>query len=238
MDDIKQELRDEVRDYFKQHITTQNLQVIHDAWTNLCEPNPYNTLTHASLNELNLPPDTQTAFIERLAVKYSTQFNQEPRFKAYIEERFKLDSTFPTHASRFGGETNLDGLLALPATTDISKHSILKAKTKLSLHGELGRAIISEIQCLQLGCNNQSLTAWSGSKEKLAAILAAVNALPGVSTESLTEHLTNEQSALSQALFMPLATPANGNQNPDETQMRAIQYSLAECQAQATRTLR
>ena len=30
-DDIKQELRDEVRDYFKQHITSQNLQAIHTA---------------------------------------------------------------------------------------------------------------------------------------------------------------------------------------------------------------
>ena len=126
------------------------------------------------------------------------------------------------HANRFGGETDLDGLLKLPTPTDISSQSILKAKTRLNPHGELGPAIITEIQCLQRGCSSQSSTVWVGSKEKLAAILAAVNTLTEVSSESLTQHLLNEQSSLSQALFMSLATPANGNQNPDETQMQAI----------------
>jgi len=237
MDDIKQELRDVVRDYFKQHITNQNIQVIHDAWANLCEANPYNAVTHACLNELNLPAAAQRAFIEHLIEKYPTQFNQDPEFKAYIEQRFKLDDMCPTHASRFGGETNLDGLLTLPAATDISSQSILKAKTRLNSHGELGQSIIAEIQCLQRGCNSQSQIAWSGSKEKLAAILAAVNALSDVTAESLTQHLTNEQSALSQALFRRLATRAN-DQNPDETQMQAIQVSLAECQAQETKMFR
>lgn len=194
--------------------------------------------TRTSLNELNLPPETQAAFIERLAVKYPAQFNQEPEFKAYIEQRFKLDSMCPTHASRFGGETNLDGLLALPAATDVSKQSIIKAKMKLGPHGELGHALIAEIRCLQTGCNSAGSSVWAGSHEKLAAILAAVNTLPEVSIESSTEHLLNEQSALSQALFKALATQANGNQNPDEKQMRSIQNSLAECQTQATRMLR
>lgn len=122
------------------------------------------------------------------------------------------------------------------APTDVSSQSILKAKTRLNPLGELGHAVIAEIQCLQRGCNSQNLTVWAGSKEKLAAILTAVNTLPEVSTESLTQHLTNKQSTLSQILFRPLAKMANSNQNPDEKQMQAIQGAVAQNQAtQATR---
>lgn len=139
-------------------------------------------------------------------------------------------------ASRFGGETNLDALLTLPAVKDVSSQSVLKAKSRLNPLGELGYAIIAEIQCLQRGANSQSLTIWTGSKEKLAAILSTVNTLPELTTESLTQHLVNKQSPLSQALFRPLATTANNNQNPDEKQIQTIQSILT--QAKATRSLR
>ena len=109
MDDIKQELRDYVREHFKQCILNQphEAMVWSKAWTRICETG----CEHEALSGMNISEADQNKWIEALGVKYSYQFDKEMIFKAYIQERFRITQYITTHAAQFGGETDLTSLL-------------------------------------------------------------------------------------------------------------------------------
>ena len=114
MDDIKQELNGFVRDQFKQNITDKNRDAIRGAWEQLCETGVFD----ACLNELDISPEAQAAFIHYLAEKYPAQFNEEPSFKKFIGTSFCHDKIYPAHAVRFAAETGLDALLRAKESLD------------------------------------------------------------------------------------------------------------------------
>ena len=109
MDDIKQELREVVREQFKQCITKHPSEAVKwkKGWDKVCETG----LGDEALSGLNIPESDQVAFIEVLRIKYPSQFDGDPGFKLYIQDRFKLNELVSTHAARFGGEIDLTALL-------------------------------------------------------------------------------------------------------------------------------
>ena len=220
LDDIKQELRDFVRDYFKQHITDSNRDAIRTAWVNLCESGSYDATQHDSLNILNIPSETQITFIQHLGEKYPAQFNDELTFKRYVESQFLMDERFQTHAARFGGQTDLNGLLTSPALimrSIITSSDLHKAKSRLSRCGEPGEAVIAEINCLKSGSISLGSATWTGSAEKLSAIVTAVKALPEeMSAEDLVAILMNEHSDLCKSLTQSISTVLDA-EPPDAT---------------------
>ena len=235
LDDIKQELRDFVRDYFKQHITDSNRDAIRTAWVNLCESGSYDATQHDSLNTLNIPSETQITFIQHLGEKYPAQFNDELTFKRYVESQFLMDERFQTHAARFGGQTDLNGLLTSPALimrSIITSSDLHKAKSRLSRCGEPGEAVIAEINCLKSGSISLGSATWTGSAEKLSAIVTAVKALPEeMSAEDLVAILMNEHSDLCKSLTQSISTVLDA-EPPDATFLKKIQESLDQYQLQ------
>ena len=235
LDDIKQELRDFVRDYFKQHITDSNRDAIRTAWVNLCESGSYDATQHDSLNILNIPSETQITFIQHLGEKYPAQFNDELTFKRYVESQFLMDERFQTHAARFGGQTDLNGLLTSPALimrSIITSSDLHKAKSRLSRCGEPGEAVIAEINCLKSGSISLGSATWTGSAEKLSAIVTAVKALPEeMSAEDLVAILMNEHSDLCKSLTQSISTVLDA-EPPDATFLKKIQESLDQYQLQ------
>jgi len=240
IDDIKQELREFVREHFKQQITDTNRDAIHQAWTRLCDGDALSETQKASLADLNLPEEKQISFLHALSVKYPAQFNEDPAFKRYIEASFQLTKVFEWHAVRFSNETVLDSLLK-PRASAMSEATtsaeILKAKTRLNRCEALGEAVIAEINCLTSGNHSQGASNWAGSQEKLMAIIAAVNTLPETSTTSLCMTLMDEQSELSKSLFKPLSSAASapGEVVADTTVLNGIRHILDEFQGQIAR---
>ena len=58
---------------------------------------------------MDISKEEQDAFIQALRKKYPSQFDEDPSFKTYIQDRFKL-TEHETHAANFGGETDLTSL--------------------------------------------------------------------------------------------------------------------------------
>lgn len=236
LDDIKQEIRDFVREYFKQGIHDGNRDRIRYAWENLCETGVYNERTHACLNELNVPLELQTSLVQRLSEKYPTQFNDEPYFKKHIEASFQTNKIFPVHLMRFASEASLEALLQENSLAQAvqkpqkmsSNQDIHRAKARLTHFGSLGDAVIAEIICLQRGVMSTWSTIWAKSHEKLADILTAVHALAeDLSTMQLSIILADPQSNLSKALAMPLSnTISNSNSEADATILENINTAL------------
>ncbi|MDP3704642.1 MAG: hypothetical protein Q8R24_01875 [Legionellaceae bacterium] len=210
MDAIRQELRDFVRDYFKQVITDKNRDGMREAWNTLCMGTALNEAQQESLAKLNIPQEKQTDFIKYLAQKYPGQFDDDEarEFRCYVEDGFKPTKIFEWHAVRFAAETSLEKLLM----ERLSPASILKAKSKLNQCGDAGNAIINEINCLQRGSKSSWSDLWAGSWEKLADIIAALNAVPSEQCDAsfIRIILEDQNSALFQALFKPLS----GNTEP------------------------
>jgi len=207
MDAIKQELREFVREHFKQVITDKNCDEMREAWNTLCMGNALNEAQQESLAKLNIPQEKQTDFIKYLAQKYPGQFddNDAREFRYYVEDSFKPNKVFEWHAVRFAGETGLEKLLV----ERLSPASIRKAKSKLSQCGDAGNAIINEINCLQRGSKSSWSALWAGAEEKLAGIIAALNSLPNEKYDENFIHILEDQdSALFQSLFKPLSTTA------------------------------
>jgi hypothetical protein len=109
MDDVKQELREFVREYFQQCIQTNPEDAIEwkKAWDTVCETG----LGGEGLTAMDIPQEEQEVFIQALRNKYPSQFDEDPSFKTYIQDRFKLTEHISTHAARFGGEADLTSLL-------------------------------------------------------------------------------------------------------------------------------
>ena len=115
MDIIKQELREFVRAHFIQCIKNQPEEAIqwNESWKKSFE-----TGSNAEgLEAMNIPKEAQELFLKHLGGKYPNQFNKTLEFKQYIERRFKLNQTYPTHAAIFDGETKLTALLEVCVKT-------------------------------------------------------------------------------------------------------------------------
>ena len=106
LDDIKQELRDYVREQFKACILNHPKEAItwKQAWDELCETGQGGD----ALSGMNISEVEQNTFIESLRTKYPSQFDEDPSFKDYLQHRFTLDNQITTHAARFGGEAETD----------------------------------------------------------------------------------------------------------------------------------
>ena len=131
MDDIKQELREVVREHFKQCIQTNPEAAIEwkEAWDEVCDAG----LGGEVLSAMDIPEAAQTTFIEELGKKYPVQFDGDPRFKTYIQDRFKLNKQITTHAARFGGETDLTALLEpCVARKKLSREELAEKRLKSS----------------------------------------------------------------------------------------------------------
>lgn len=109
MDDIKQELREYVREHFKQSVIEHPAEAVEwkKAWDTVCETG----MGGEELSEMNISEEAQMALIEALREKYPAQFDEDPSFETYIQDRFQLNKQVATHAARFGGEVDLTGLL-------------------------------------------------------------------------------------------------------------------------------
>ena len=168
--------------------------------------------------------------------KYPAQFNEELTFKRYVESQFLMDERFQTHAARFGGQTDLNGLVTSPALimrSIITSSDLHKAKSLLSRCGELGEAVIAEINCLKRGSISLGSAAWTGSAEKLSAIVTAVKALPEISAEDLVAILMNEHSDLRKSLTKSLSILIDA-EPPDARFLKKIQESLDQHQLQSS----
>jgi hypothetical protein len=117
LDDVKQELREFVREHFQQCIQTNPGEAIEwkKTWGRVCEADG-DPEVDGALSALNIPESKQAAFIKRLGDKYPAQFNEDLSFKTYIQDRFKLTEHISTHAAGFGGEADLMGLLETNAS--------------------------------------------------------------------------------------------------------------------------
>ncbi len=75
--------------------------------------------------------------------------------------------------------------------------------------------------------------AWTGSAEKLSAIVTAVKALPEISAEDLVAILMNEHSDLRKSLTKSLSILIDA-EPPDATFLKKIQESLDQHQLQSS----
>jgi len=130
LDDIKQELRDYVREQFKACILNHPKEAItwKQAWDELCETGQGGD----ALSGMNISEVEQDAFIESLRTQYPSQFDEDPSFTAHLQNRFALDDQITTHAARFGGEASLMGLLELNIQEQpLSKEAVRAARLRM-----------------------------------------------------------------------------------------------------------
>ena len=105
LDDVKQELRDFMREHFKQCIETHPDRALQwkEAWNKAIETGEIREV----LSEIDVSEEAEKSFIQKIYQKYPCQFDKE--FKDYIMKRFH-DKHIPMHAMAFGGEANLTSL--------------------------------------------------------------------------------------------------------------------------------
>lgn len=166
------------------------------------------------LNELNIPEKNQQAFITYMNQKYPNDFRNAPAFNKYIQSKFRLDKTCPTHAMRFFEDAGLEALLQTtnahaveentsPQTTPPVAPTEITPFYKLSLSlkqcPKFGEAFINELTALKPNASHTAAI-WANASEKLNAIIHAITAFPEVSDEHLYHALSDSESALSQAL--------------------------------------
>ena len=115
MDILDQELIEFVREQFRQHIqqlSTADRATLVAAWEELIDMGMVSPGTHTnSINAINITDHAKTIFFQGLSRKYET-FNDNPGFRLALENRFVMNTTFTSHAARFGGDPiNLSALL-------------------------------------------------------------------------------------------------------------------------------
>ena len=120
MDDIKQELRDFVREHFNTAINDENRKDFLNAWNAYLASGELKDAE--SLRALNIAPAQQQAFLHHLKQKYDFQFTSDPKFRKYIETEFALieNKALPSdcmHALKFDGLIQLDNLLRKSAVS-------------------------------------------------------------------------------------------------------------------------
>ena len=231
LENIKQALREFVRDYFKQQITEDNREELARAWRKLCNDGTCESCWDA----LNVSHEAQYGFISQLEKKYATQFTDEVAYVSFVRNSFTFSSVYPNHVVRFSGETNFASLLPeqlidAEEITDIetcvdlpdsSEKAIIDdtLKNVLQTCGPLGKALLNEIEILNRvrGC---VWPIWSGSEQKLCAIIAACGSYTTITDVALREALEYKQSLLSIAL--------NSSPTADKTFRVKIDEALAK----------
>jgi hypothetical protein len=109
---VKQELREFMRDHFKELIKALGSDDLGKVWATFCETG----LCTSDWDALNVPPEKQAAFLAHLAREYKTGFTDYPEFIKYVNDSFLITSIYPAHVVRFAGETSFGDLL--PNITD------------------------------------------------------------------------------------------------------------------------
>ena len=203
---IKQELREFMREHFKQSITVENRDDLGRAWaafgeTGVCAP---------CWDALNVPLKKQAVFLAHLAQEYKTEFTDYPRFINYVQDSFLINPIYPAHVVRFAGETSLGDLLPKIIDTVIDEPEFKSSSTapdsgfqqlkaQLTTLGELGMSMIEELDCLA-NAKTSTWKIWDHAGDKLAAITSALDNLSPLTHAVLREALRDNESALSKGL--------------------------------------
>ncbi len=108
LDDVKQELRDFMREHFTQHIAEDNLAELTDACVRLYE----GAECDVCFAPLNVSETDQHAFLQYMEARYALQFTIDDRFEQHIKTSFTLTKDFPSHVARFAVATSFDDLLS------------------------------------------------------------------------------------------------------------------------------
>ena len=99
---IDEELRDVVRQHFKENIHEGNRACLKAAWDKVIEGEEMEPSDWAILKSLDIPLAKQSHFIDSLQDKYGRQFAAEPEFIAHITKMFNLKSKKDAHMLNFG----------------------------------------------------------------------------------------------------------------------------------------
>lgn len=122
LDDIKQELRDFVRDHFTAQINDGNKKDLLTVWNRYLASGELEDAK--PLRALDITPAQQQAFLQHLIEKYDFQFTSDSKFRKYIETEFALieNDSRPSdcmHALKFDGLIQLDSLLRRPPISPV-----------------------------------------------------------------------------------------------------------------------
>ena len=110
-EDLKQELREFMREHFQHQITNENRDELAEVWNELVYEGA-SKKAHILLS-LNVSLEQQEKFMQYLTAKYGAKFSEDMEFVSYIRGRFQTNKISPSHAEGFGGEVNLNDLLVL-----------------------------------------------------------------------------------------------------------------------------
>ena len=115
-DIIRQDVRDIVRDHFSKSITDENCAALQQAWQAVinCE-----VADSSILDVLNFSIEEQAQHITSICQKYGPRLDEA--LKAHLRATFNIESPFKNLAEKFGGETNLMGILEQKQATQISQ---------------------------------------------------------------------------------------------------------------------
>ncbi len=130
LDDVRQELRDFMREHFNVRITPDNLAELSGAWDELCEAG----VCGVCLVALNVSETDQHAFFQHMTEKYALQFTCYTSFEQYIKTSFDLTPVHPSHVARFAGETSFGDLLSKKRNLSQPSEST-KKRSKTTLDG-------------------------------------------------------------------------------------------------------
>ena len=105
-DIIRQDVRDIVRDHFSKSITDENCAALQQAWQAIIEGQTDNS---SILDVLNFSIEEQAQHITSICQKYGPRLDEA--LKAHLCATFNIESPFKNLAEKFGGETDLIGIL-------------------------------------------------------------------------------------------------------------------------------
>ena len=203
---VKQELREFMREHFKELIKALGSGDLGKAWAAFCETG----LCTSDWDALNVPPEKQAAFLAHLAREYKTEFTDYPKFIKYVNDSFLITPIYPAHVARFAGETSfgdllpnitdaaIDGPQPISATT-APVSDIEALKVQLATLGALGISMNEELNCL-VKATTSTWPVWYGAGDKLVAITSALACLPLRTKDDLHAALHDSESDLSKAL--------------------------------------
>ena len=96
-----------MKQHFEQAITDDNCEKLLSVWAEICETGTSENLS--LLKELNMPEASISTIKAQLKSDFETQFNQNPALGQFLES--SLETGPLSHAERFGGTTDLMGIL-------------------------------------------------------------------------------------------------------------------------------
>lgn len=130
-DTLHQEVREIVREHFIHRITDENCVELNKAWEAIIDGN---TQTDTSiLNELNFTEEELHQHISSISEKYGSKLDGD--LMAYLHRTINVMVPFKNLAEKFGGETDLSGILvqklATIAPKKPSKEEVRQARLKM-----------------------------------------------------------------------------------------------------------